>query len=201
MAPGGWIEQLEVGPFIASDDNSLPADSALAAWGPYMKQCGDLAGRPCDILLTMSESIQNAGFVDVHEKVYKWPIGPWPRDQKFKEAGVVNCQHWMSGMEGWCMWLLTKYGQPEPWTKDQVYVYCAKLRAELKNPYYHAYHRAYVSCYRASTARLTVTLGEESGLASRCPVKSILGHRNPPPALQLQSLEVSSDKVNAWFGS
>ncbi|KXG52938.1 uncharacterized protein PGRI_081930 [Penicillium griseofulvum] len=142
MAPGGWIEQIEVGPFITSDDGSLPPDSALSSWGPLMQTCGDRAGRSCDIVLTMSESIKNAGFVDVHEKVYKWPIGPWPRDQKFKEAGMVNCQHWMSGMEGWCMWLLTKFGDPQPWTKEEVHVYCAKLRSELKNPYIHAYHKA-----------------------------------------------------------
>ncbi|KAJ5788802.1 uncharacterized protein N7518_005813 [Penicillium psychrosexuale] len=142
MAPGGWIEQIEAGPFITSDDGSLPADSALSSWGPIIQKCGDRAGRSCDIVLTMSDSIKNAGFVDVHEKIYKWPIGPWPRDQKFKEAGVVNCQHWMSGMEGWCMWLLTKFGDPEPWTKEQVHVYCAKIRSELKDPHYHAYHKA-----------------------------------------------------------
>ncbi|KAJ5334539.1 hypothetical protein N7452_006942 [Penicillium brevicompactum] len=122
MAPGGWIEQLE--------------------WGPMMQACGDLAGRSCDILYTMSDSIKKAGFVEVREKTYKWPLGPWPKHQKLKEAGVVNVQHWMTGMEGWCMWLLTKFGEPEPWTKDQVHVYCAKLRRELKNPYYHGYHTA-----------------------------------------------------------
>ncbi|KAJ5473086.1 hypothetical protein N7530_007087 [Penicillium desertorum] len=30
MAPGGWIERIEVGPFVTSDDGSLPADSALS---------------------------------------------------------------------------------------------------------------------------------------------------------------------------
>lgn len=141
MAPGGWIEQVEAGPFVASDDGSLPADSNLAHWGPLMEVCGARAGRPCDIVMTMGESIKKAGFVDVHEKIYKWPLGPWPRDQKFKEAGMVNIQHWMSGIEGWCMWLLTKYGEPEPWTKDQVHVFCAKMRTELKNPHYHTYHK------------------------------------------------------------
>jgi hypothetical protein len=82
-----------------------------------MQKCGYRAGRNCDIVLTMSESIKNAGFVDLQEKIYKWSIGPCPRDQKFKEAGVVNCQHWISGMEVWCLWLLTKFGDPNPWTK------------------------------------------------------------------------------------
>ncbi|CAG8148345.1 unnamed protein product [Penicillium salamii] len=140
MAPGGWIEQLEVGPFVKSDDGSIPPDSAMSQWGPMMQACGEQAGRSCDIILTMADSIKKAGFVEVREKTYKWPLGPWPKNQKLKEAGTVNVQHWMSGMEGWCMWLLTKFGEPEPWTKEQVHVYCAKLRSELKNPYYHAYH-------------------------------------------------------------
>jgi hypothetical protein len=66
----------------------------------------------------MQEAIRKAGFTDVQEQSYKWPIGPWARDQKYKEAGIVNFQHWLSGMEGWCMWLLTKFGTPEPWSKE-----------------------------------------------------------------------------------
>lgn len=92
----------------------------------------------------MQDAFRKAGFVDICEKEYKWPIGPWARDQKYKEAGTVNYQHWMSGMEGWAMWLLCKFGAPEPWSQDEVIVYVAKLRAELKNPRYHIYERAYV---------------------------------------------------------
>jgi hypothetical protein len=40
------------------------------------------------------------------------------------------------------MWLLTKFGSPEPWTRDEVLVYLAKLRKELKNPRFHIYQRA-----------------------------------------------------------
>jgi hypothetical protein len=40
------------------------------------------------------------------------------------------------------MWLLTKFGAPHPWSQDEVIVYVAKLRAELKNPRYHIYERA-----------------------------------------------------------
>lgn len=92
----------------------------------------------------MQDAFRKAGFVDICEKEYKWPIGPWARDQKYKEAGTVNYQHWMSGMEGWAMWLLCKFGAPEPWTQDEVIVYVAKLRAELQNSKYHVYERAYV---------------------------------------------------------
>lgn len=140
MRPGGWIEQVEVGPFIDSDDGTLPPDSALANWGRYIQDAGARAGRSCDVVLTMDSSIEEAGFVDIHEKTYKWPIGPWPQEQIFKDAGMVNMHHWMTGLEGWCMWLLTKYGPPEPWKKEDVYVYCARIRNEIKSAQVHAYH-------------------------------------------------------------
>lgn len=106
--------------------------------------CSARWGRRLDTIDTMAASIRKAGFVDLHEVEYKWPIGPWPKDQQLKEAGAVNYQHWMSGMEGWCMWLLTKFGEPKPWTKDEVDVYVAKMRAQLKNPRFHVYQRVYV---------------------------------------------------------
>ncbi|KAJ5104252.1 hypothetical protein N7532_004781 [Penicillium argentinense] len=142
LRPGGWIEQLEASPYIECDDDSLPADNVLRTWGPALSECGKRAGRPLETIDMMQDAVRDAGFVEIHEKQYKWPIGPWARDQKYKEAGTVNYQHWMSGMEGWAMWLLTKYGAPHPWTQEEVIVYVAKLRAELQNPRHHIYERA-----------------------------------------------------------
>lgn len=142
LRPGGWFEQLEGRPFIECDDDSLPADSLLRTWGPHLTGCGERAGRPLDTMEKIEERLRKAGFVDIRQKEYKWPIGPWARNRKYKEAGMVNFQHWLSGMEGWAMWLLTKFGEPTPWSKDEVIVYVAKLRAELKNPRYHTYERA-----------------------------------------------------------
>ncbi|KAJ5414374.1 hypothetical protein N7509_001001 [Penicillium cosmopolitanum] len=120
LKPGGWIEQYEVGPFVECDDGSLPEDSVLSKWGPNIRGCGERAGRTCDVIFTMAKSIREKGFIDMHEKNYKWPIGPWAKHQKFKEAGLLNYEHWMSGIEGWCMWLLTKFGAPKPWKKEEV---------------------------------------------------------------------------------
>ncbi|KAJ5783116.1 hypothetical protein N7457_004890 [Penicillium paradoxum] len=142
LRPGGWIEQLEADPTIECSDDSLPADSVLRTWGPITHACGARAGRSLRTLDTMKAAIEKAGFVDVHEKTYQWLIGPWARDQQFKEAGVVNFQHWMSGMEGWCMWLLTHFGAPHPWSKEEVTVYLARMRKDIKNPRYHIFQRA-----------------------------------------------------------
>ncbi|KAJ5178538.1 uncharacterized protein N7500_001237 [Penicillium coprophilum] len=142
LRPGGWIEQLEGCPYILCDDDSLPADSILRSWGSTMSGCGARAGLSLDTIDTMRGAMEKAGFVDFQEKPYLWPIGPWARDQNFKEAGVINSHHWLSGMEGWCMWLLTHFGAPHPWSKDEVTVYLAKVRSEIKNPRYHLYQKA-----------------------------------------------------------
>lgn len=45
--------------------------------------------------------ISSAGFVDVVEKRFKWPIGPWSSDPRLKEIGRWNLLNWEEGMEGW----------------------------------------------------------------------------------------------------
>ncbi|KAJ5732487.1 hypothetical protein N7493_003968 [Penicillium malachiteum] len=142
LKPGAWIEQLEALAPIGCDDGSLPKDSILNSWGTTIMGSAERSGRGLDAMLTMTEGIRKAGFVDIHEKKYKWPIGPWPKDKQLKEAGMVNFQHWLSGLEGWCMYLLTKFGAPRPWTKEEVLVYVSSLRKELQNPHYHSYVRS-----------------------------------------------------------
>lgn len=142
LEPGGWFEQIEMDIRCECDDGSILPDSILFTWGPRFFAAGEKLGKSLDITKTMRTSIEAAGFVDVHEETKKWPIGPWPRDKLLKDAGMVNLQHWFSGMEGYSMYLLTKYGDPVPWSRDEVLVYVAQMRKELKNPRIHAYQRA-----------------------------------------------------------
>ncbi|KAJ5636924.1 uncharacterized protein N7484_010237 [Penicillium longicatenatum] len=142
LEPGGWIEQLELDAHIESDDNSIPEDSMAATWGETTFGCAERSGRRIDTLNTMRASIEKAGFVEVHEKGYKWPIGPWARDAGLKEAGRLNYHMWTSGLEGWGMWLLTKFGAPRPWPREQVVAYVSKIRTELRSGQVHSYQRA-----------------------------------------------------------
>lgn len=139
LAPGGWIEQIEFDVRVRSDDGSLPPDSVLAGWGDNFIGCAARAGRPLTTQETMRASIEAAGFVDVHERLYKVPMGPWAKDKLLKEVGLLNLQHWKSGLEGYAMWLLTKFGAPSPWTKDEVEVYLVNVRKELMDSRIHAY--------------------------------------------------------------
>jgi hypothetical protein len=44
-------------------------------------------------------------------------------------------------MEGYTMYLMTKFGSPTPWSPEEVQVYNASMRKELLNPRHHAYQR------------------------------------------------------------
>ncbi|KAJ6015156.1 hypothetical protein N7540_009747 [Penicillium herquei] len=142
LEPGGWIEQLELDAHLETDDGSLPRDSLSATWGDNTFGCAERADRRIDTLNSMRASIEQAGFVDVHEINYKWPIGGWAKEKHFKEAGALNYNMWSSGIEGWGMWYLTKFGKPGPWSRDQVLTYVGKIRSELKDSRVHCYQRA-----------------------------------------------------------
>lgn len=140
LEPGGWLEEVELDVRVISDDNSLSPDSYLAGWGENFLGCAERAGRPLSTQTKMAGAMERAGFVNIHDHLFKCPIGSWPKNRKLKEAGRVNFDHWTTGMDGWAMWLLTKHGAPRPWDADEVRVYVAKTRAELWDPRLHVYH-------------------------------------------------------------
>ncbi|KAJ5180888.1 S-adenosyl-L-methionine-dependent methyltransferase [Penicillium capsulatum] len=142
LKPGGWIEQLELDAHLKSDDGSIVPDSMAATWGETTFGCAERSGRRIDTMFTMRASIEAAGFVNAQERDYKWPIGGWPKNRELKEAGLYNYQMWSSGIEGWGLWLLTKFGAPEPWPAERVHAYVGKIRSELQNPRVHGYQMA-----------------------------------------------------------
>jgi hypothetical protein len=144
LEPGGWIEQMEFDVRVSSDDGTLKKEHQLWEWGPMFIRCAERAGRSLNIHETMRSAIEKTGFVELHEEKYKIPLGPWPKDKLLKEVGHLQDAHWNAALEGWAMWLLTHFGEPEPWTKEEVQVFLAKVRIELKDPHIHAYNPAFV---------------------------------------------------------
>jgi hypothetical protein len=45
-------------------------------------------GLPLNSAKTVKQVIEEAGYVDVVEVIYKWPMNRWPRDEKMKEIGM-----------------------------------------------------------------------------------------------------------------
>ena len=96
---------------------------------------------PLDTMDTMRPRIEAAGFINVQQQDYKVPIGQWPNQKVYKDAGRVAKMHYLSGVEGWTVFMLTHFGQPQPWSIDQVQVWLANVRNEI-NAGYHIYQKA-----------------------------------------------------------
>lgn len=62
-------------------------NSAARQWGKYMLEAADIFGAPLDSPKRYKKQMEEAGFVDIVETVYKWPTCSWPRDPTFKEIG------------------------------------------------------------------------------------------------------------------
>ncbi len=108
LKPGGWIEQIEMSVVPQSDCGTVTPENIFGQWGTVSLEAGDKFGRDLRIHEQMRGFIKEAGFENVVEKVYKWPIGPWPKDSHLKQLGLWNQLHWEEGIEGWSLALLTR---------------------------------------------------------------------------------------------
>jgi len=77
--------------------------------GKLSVECGKAFGKTLQTRDIMKDLITQAGFADVVETKYKWPIGPWSNDQRLKDLGRWNMNHWENGLEGWTMRVCTNY--------------------------------------------------------------------------------------------
>jgi len=63
--------------------------------------------RPIDIASKLKEMMDDVGFINVVEKVLKWPVNKWPKDEKKKELGSYTNINLVEGVEGFSMKFLT----------------------------------------------------------------------------------------------
>ncbi|CAI4217645.1 unnamed protein product [Parascedosporium putredinis] len=77
-----------------------------------------------------------AGFVDIEEKWIKVPAGAWPLDAKQKEIGTFAAFAVDRDIEGFIGFVSSVQG----WTKEEVAVYTAQLRRELRSRKHHVWY-------------------------------------------------------------
>lgn len=108
LRPGGYIEQVEWSVHIRSTNGALSPNAVLAKWSQLGVQIGTKTGKTFEIAENMAGLMREAGFADVVEKRFKWPVGPWSSDPRFKELGRWNLLNWEEGMEGWTLAAYTR---------------------------------------------------------------------------------------------
>ncbi|KIX05642.1 uncharacterized protein Z518_03614 [Rhinocladiella mackenziei CBS 650.93] len=137
LKPGGWVENQEFDCVVLSDDNTIPTDSKLSEWVTLWNEGMGMMGMTGRIdPEKMASAMREAGFVNVKIKPYKMPIGPWPKDPRLKEAGVYGLVALLDGMQGLSMKVFVNF---LGWSVEQLEVYLAEVRKELKRGHMHSY--------------------------------------------------------------
>ncbi|KAI1347097.1 S-adenosyl-L-methionine-dependent methyltransferase [Xylaria sp. FL0043] len=139
LRPGGIFESKESSCVIQSDDGTVPYGSALDQWGRVFSEAGRKFGRtfrPLEEDLQV-KAMQAAGFVDIKVYNMKTTLGPWAADPKHKEIGQYARLALEQDIEGFILYMWTTV---LGWTREEIAVYAAHLRRELRSPQYHAYY-------------------------------------------------------------
>ena len=63
-------------------------------------------------------------------------MGPWPKDPLLKEIGTVTQIGFEADIEGYILFIASTLG----WSKEEVQVYVAKLRREIRSLKYRPWY-------------------------------------------------------------
>lgn len=141
LEPGGYLELQDIHVPFACDDGTLIEGSPLDRFGKLPVEASIALGRPLDVAPLHKDRLVEAGFVDVVERQFKWPVGAWPRDKHYKELGYWCYDNLDVGVDGLLMALLTR---GMGWSRAEVLAFSDDVRRDLRAKGVHAYMPIYV---------------------------------------------------------
>ncbi|OCL11851.1 S-adenosyl-L-methionine-dependent methyltransferase [Glonium stellatum] len=136
LKPGAWIECQEVKHAPECEDGTMAPDNPMALYWDYVRQ--GLVNIGVDLLITtkLSQMMRDAGFVNVTERVFYTPIGPWPRNRALREVGLYWRAVLMEGLEAIALGPLTR---GLGWRKEEIEVFLVSVRKAYLDRSTHAF--------------------------------------------------------------
>ncbi|KXH46158.1 UMTA protein [Colletotrichum simmondsii] len=162
LQPGGWFEIQESEFSPAADDGTLPPEKALSRFAVLVRDAVKAFGRPFVEVPTLKDILTEVGFEDVALTRYKWPTNPWPKDPKHKRIGQWNFHNFAGAVETMALAPLTRV---HGWTKEEVLVFSAEVRKDLRDPKVHAYFPIYTVVGRKPLKAATPAAATETAQA------------------------------------
>ncbi|KAJ9639627.1 uncharacterized protein PV06_03077 [Exophiala oligosperma] len=136
LRPGGWLEMQDYQCQVRGDDDTISGAVYLLDWVEQINEASKRFGKILQSAAGMKAHMVDAGFVDVHEEVYKVPIGTWPKERRFKELGMYYRAQFIDAVEPYTLALYTRV---LGYTPDEARIIVARVKRDLANPKYHMY--------------------------------------------------------------
>jgi len=135
LSPGGYLElQDMVIPFRCIDD-SLKG-TKIEEWQNKTMEASVKMGMSWKVSQFYSQYFEEAGFVDVVEHHFQWPMNQWPKGADMKRLGAYFQEDMTRAVENVSMAALTRGAGM---TKEEVEVLTAGARKDLADKRIHAY--------------------------------------------------------------
>lgn len=98
----------------------MAADNPAKVWMDHVARAMREIGRPATTDVLITSRLQRAGFVDIHPRIFKQPLGPWPKAKHLKQAGLMELLQCETGFHAYGMAAFTRIlGMPEE-TADKL---------------------------------------------------------------------------------
>jgi hypothetical protein len=122
LKPGGYIEMQEAWPPYRTDEPPGAPEHAskMIEWSKLRLQAASKLGVDHTITGQLPELLSEAGFVEVHTKDHKWPVGPWMDGDRMKDIGNTHLELLQVAMMGLSKNLLANLGMGEQQVIDLV---------------------------------------------------------------------------------
>ncbi|TDZ58448.1 putative methyltransferase tdiE [Colletotrichum trifolii] len=140
LEPGGYLELQDHSFPLKCDDGTMTENTSSLRWTQFLVEGARKTGRPIDVAPQFQQMLIDAGFEDVEVRYERWPMTPWPKNEKLKELGVWFRASLMHGIEAASLALFTRVLDWEP---EEAMVLCAEVRNEHKKLDIHGYYDVY----------------------------------------------------------
>jgi len=99
-------------------------------------EASEKSGRMLTIAREQKQKLIDAGFEDVHDDMYKIPVGTWAKDRKLKQLGLYQLEHLLICGDSFTSGLL---GRVLGWSKEECQILLAEAHREMRDPKLHLY--------------------------------------------------------------
>ncbi|KAL6362175.1 hypothetical protein LRP88_04252 [Fusarium phalaenopsidis] len=140
LSPGGYIELQAAYPPLKSDDDTGDKATDFHKWVNTICDASAKFGKPLTCAPEWKTKLEEVGFVDVQQEIRKVPMGPWPKDPKLKEIGKFQAVQEAQVIDSYTPGL---FGRVLGWSEEEIQVFIAKVKRDLKDPTIHLYQQLY----------------------------------------------------------
>lgn len=102
--------------------------TGIGEWYDRVSEAFEVAGRSIQTAQYHAIMLGEAGFEEVHEETFDWPLNTWPSNRNDKLLGLWSREHMNDCLEAWSLLPLTRF---LGWQPEEVQVLVAKARTSL----------------------------------------------------------------------